>query len=131
MRRKCLFCRCLTRPAAIAGKTLKCRAICCEYPYDSIFANGMTSWPPEDSNVSAVGDVVISLPIVPSFRVTTVPPAYMTSPFSTAIVFGGRANSKHNQTIFLIKHLSSIRFAQLRGAVLVDAAFEIPKQPDL
>src|SRR6266851_5725839 len=129
MRRKCLFCRCLTSPVAIAGKTPKCRAICCEYSYEWIFTNGMTSWLPEHSNVSAVGEVVSSLPIVPSLSVTTVPPADVTWPFSTAIVASGRTSSKHNPTIFFMNHLSWIRFAPLRGAVGIDAAFELPDQP--
>src|SRR6266404_3329185 len=127
MRRKCLFCRCLTSPVAIAGKTPKCRATCCKYSYESIFANGMTSWLPEHSNVSAVGEVVSSLPIVPSLSVTTVPPAYMT--FSTAIVASGRTSSKHNPTIFFMNHLSWICLAPLSGALGIDAASELPDQP--
>src|SRR5712664_3558993 len=131
MRRKCLFCRCLTSPVAIAGKTPKCRAACCEYSYESIFANGMTSWLLEQSNVRAVGEVVSSLPIVPYLSVTAVHPAYMTWPFSTAIVVSGRSSSKHNPTIFLMNHLSWILFAPLRGAMSIVPAFELPEQPGL
>src|SRR6267154_3459334 len=57
----------------------------------------MTSLTEEDTKTSSVCDVISNFPGLPSFKFSTVPPTYETSPSSTASK--GRAKSKTRQSV--------------------------------
>src|SRR5580765_1304224 len=87
---------------------------------------GMTSLTEEDTKISSVCDVISNFPGLPSFKFSTVPPTYETSPSSTASK--GQAKSKTRQSVASLMTVPSPNRSKLRvdNKEALNAALRLP-----